>query len=399
MKMSKLVAYMNEQEKKYASLCFSHPLGNKSFLIRAFWSFVLTLLVVNCENSPVPQKESLFKAKIYHEGHINCFKRGTQLPNGKVLFCETSAVVFHNNRVILANDKPIPEDIGSAVFSLPFKDGVPQETMPKYFTAAPFLNARKLEGLTLTPDRRFIIATTAFDRLEEGFPGWDRYNSLLIWPVGDPKSVKIVSPSHRNGIESSRELREKILVALGNKKSSDKPSYFKVEGLAAVPGDKLLLGIRELGENYKSFKYVIKVVTVSYKIQNGEMILEDDFELAYDLEPSSLNLKYPGLNDDVVGLSSLEYDRENICLYLLTSIETESELGGYLWVVSLEDFFAKRDPSLVVNNRGEALKFFHKAEGISVIDENRVIVVYDDDRVVIDREPNQANYSLIEFTK
>ncbi|MFY0991792.1 hypothetical protein [Halomonas sp. C05BenzN] len=51
------------------------------------------------------------------------------------------------------------------------------------------------------------------------------------------------------------------------------------------------------------------------------------------------------------GLSSLEYDPYHARLYLLTSFETELDgvphIGGYLWVMGLEDLPAGRQPTLL----------------------------------------------------
>ncbi|MEC9482936.1 MAG: hypothetical protein UMU75_06350, partial [Halomonas sp.] len=84
------------------------------------------------------------------------------------------------------------------------------------------------------------------------------------------------------------------------------------------------------------------------------------------------------------GLSSLEYAPYNASLYLLTSFETEDvegpHIGGYLWVISLEDFAAGKAPTLVCNEQGGTLEFEHKAEGLAVLDATRLFVAYDNDR-------------------
>ena len=375
-----------------AKIAFSDPIRNKKFLFCIFCLVLVSILLANCQSTGVtPKYESVFQAKLYHEGRITCFKKGVKNSKGKDLYCETSGIVYTNNKLILANDKPIPsEGRGSSVFSLPFKDGIPQDVKPEYFTAPPFLMARKFEDLTLTQDHRYILATTAFDRVKND-SSWDGYNTFLIWSVDEPKSVKVVSPSSRKGIASSLGLRGKFSHALKSKEYPHGPPYFKIEALTTIPGGKILFGIREIGKKYDDFDFVIKIVGVNYTFLNGEMILEDDFLLVYDFDPSMVGLKHR------IGLSSLEYDQFNNRLYILTSVEMGSTLGGYIWVLPLSDFHAKKAPKLVVNDTGEPFHFDHKAEGVSVIDESHVIVIHDDDRFVQERRPNQAIYSLIEI--
>ena len=62
-------------------------------------------------------------------------------------------------------------------------------------------------------------------------------------------------------------------------------------------------------------------------------------------------------------------------------------------------FHGGESPILVKDDKGKPLQFTNKAEGISVIDSGRAIVVNDDDRCTMGRKPHQAIYFLIEFTK
>ncbi|WP_240036475.1 hypothetical protein [Halomonas urmiana] len=140
----------------------------------------------------------------------------------------------------------------------------------------------------------------------------------LIWPLGEPDKVQVVDPDPRDGVEGSLELRGKLSGAIGF-------PYYKIEGLAAIPGERgdglLLFGIREQG---------------------------------------------------------------HARLYLLTSFETEQDgeerIGGYLWELSLEEFRAGETPRLVTTPQGSPLEFEHKAEGLAVLDHDRLFVAYDNDR-------------------
>ncbi len=369
-------------------------------LTGGFSAVLISLLFINCQFAPFPEKKQCtVEASIYHEGLITCFQKDIQNSKGKDLFCETSGSVYVNDKFVLANDKSMPNGIQSSIFSLPSKNGKPLDKEPKYETNSTFLAANKLEDLTLTPDNKYIIATTAFDRERtEKHTDWDKFNTLLIWPVDDPELVKIVSPITRYDVISSWSLKEKISQALKTQEIA--MPYFKIEGIATIPGNKLLFGIRAMGKNYANAVKVMKIVEVGYKISNGELLLDEEFKLIYEFQPSSkLGLKLP------LGISSLEYDEDTDRLYLLTSYEEEKEdekdniLAGYLWVLSLSDLNTNKEPILVLSKTGSPLEFTHKPEGVTGIDGKRVFIIHDDDKVKVkNRKPNQAVYSLLEFT-
>ena len=164
----------------------------------------------------------------------------------------------------------------------------------------------------------------------------------------------------------------------------------------------MLFGIREIGSSYEDFDYVIKIVAASYSIENDELKLADDFKLIYDYNRASeLKLGHS------IALSSLEYDPYGDRLYMLTSFEegdTDKDIGGFLWTLSLEDLKTGKEPTLVFDREVDStpLEFVHKPEGIAVIGSNRVLVIHDDDRVLGDtqfhRQANQAAYNIVEFT-
>jgi hypothetical protein len=183
--------------------------------------------------------------------------------------------------------------------------------------------------------------------------------------------------------------------------------YFKVEGLAAVPGNKLLFGIRELGAKYDDFNYAVKILSVPYTFDQGELIVGETFSLVYDYNP-----RVNPLLNHRVALSSIEYDPYQDRLYLLTSFEegdSDESIGGYLWTLPMTAFNGGCAPKLVMQENATPLIFAHKAEGIAVLDASCVFVIHDDDRVLgrksIDnpetqfhREPHQAAYTIISFT-
>ncbi len=281
---------------------------------------IFAIFIVLFISLPVMGQSQFSYARIVERGVISCFDEGLQTSNGDMLFCETSAVAYVGRDLILANDKPIPGTYRSPVFAIWYRDLYQQlSTVPIWsFNTSVLVNARKYEGLTITPDSNYVVATTAFDRKKEDSTKWDNYNTLMMWPVDNPYAAKIVSPSLSNGIVTSVTLRKKFSNALKTLAFPDGVPYFKIEGLAAVPGNKLLFGIREMGKSYKEFDYVMKIVSVSYKIQDSRMVLGEDFSLTYAHNPADT----PGIKH-TVGISGLEYDKYSNRLYLLTSFESK----------------------------------------------------------------------------
>jgi len=316
-------------------------------------------------------------ATILYEGTIHCFPAGLRDERGKLVNAEVSAVLYDGKRLILASDKPIPGEDRSAVFALPMTSKGPDDSSLEYFTAPLIKQAVKYEDFALTTDARYVLATTGFDRIDDASHDLNAYNHLLIWPLGEPDKVKVVDPDPRDGVEGSLELRNKLNHAIGF-------PYYKIEGLATIPGERgdglLLFGIREQGQAHNDFEYVSRLVGAHYEISDtGNLVLVDEMRDIYTFDPS--------YNESVrfeCGLSSLEYDPYHGRLYLVTSFETEQQgaprIGGYLWVISLEDLRAGRGPTLVTSPEGDAIEFEHKAEGLAVLDHERLFVAYDNDR-------------------
>jgi len=345
--------------------------------------------------------------QVLEDGLVDCFEKGLKTSTGDVVYCEASAVTFDHSHIILASDKAVPGRQRSSVFSFNYPGHGPLTGTPAYLTAKPFHSAVKYEDMSLTPDAEYVIATTGFDRVKTESSAWNGYNTMLLWPVMNPDAVTVVAATTQAGITSSVSLRAQLSRILAN---SDFPSgvpYFKVEGIAAIPGRKLLFGIRETGADYRHFSYTCSIVSVSYSIANGELTLGSDLELIYAFDPSSIPLiRQP------VGLSSIEYDPYHQRLYLLTSFETDNTdegMGGYLWVLPMADLRAGKPPALVLRKPGSPLLFTHKPEGVTVLADNRVLVIHDDDRVLgrkhitnaqtqFRKAANQAAYNLISLT-
>jgi len=308
-------------------------------------------------------------AEIQNTGTVKAYIQAET--SHKIINCEASGVLFFNDSVYVVSDKPAENF--SPVFSLHLKNLKNGENI-NYLRDPLLVNTQKLEDMSITHDKKFMLATASFDRVKTDAT-WDIFNSVLYWKTTENRQVKVLSPSFHENIESSLILREKIIKALDNKDIA----YFKVEGIAALPNNRLLFGIRESGESYKKFDYRITILEVGYYVENDSIKLSDNLTLKYDYKPdSSLQIERP------LGLSSIEYDSFNNRLLILTSYELfdsiDSKAGAYLWTIDLQCFDKNEDLQIVGTKNGEILHFPRKAEGISMIDSNSAIIIFDDDR-------------------
>lgn len=341
------------------------------------------------------------RAHVLERDVFPCFQAGLLDDAGQAVNAEISAVAWDGQRLIMASDKPIPGDQRSAVFALECEEGRPQADTLVYYTAPLIRSALKYEDFALTVAGDHIVATTGFDRFSADDTSTHQYNQLLVWPSGHPESVRIVADTEDDGVDSSVGLRKQLSELLG-------VPYFKIEGLACLPGadggdDLLVFGIREIGQNYADFDYAVCLVGVPYRMDGDDLVLTGDCRVLYDFDPTG----WPGV-DYVVGVSSLEYDPHNHRLFILTSFEVEDDAGnpvngGYLWVLSMTDFHARKNPALVEDDKGAALQFVNKAEGLAVLSTRHVLIAYDPDRHLAlgagheraTREPHEAPYTLL----
>ena len=139
--------------------------------------------------------ESEKNVKIIDKGLIDCFECG--LKNevyNEIIYCETSAVVFYNNQLLFATDKPIHGY--STIFKTDFvSNKIAKKT--EFIINELFPNTNKIEDFTITSDDKLVFATTTFDRYLESKPEWDAYNRLLYWKPGNEDDVDIVSLANR----------------------------------------------------------------------------------------------------------------------------------------------------------------------------------------------------------
>ncbi len=366
---------------------------NKRKLFYIF-SLLIALFSITCkENEGEAIKPD--KAKIVSKGLVDGFAAGLTYSDGNLVYNETSAAVFYNQKMILGSDKTIPNH--SSVFRVSCKTTLLSNDI-EYLDNQEFMNIRKIEDFTTLPESKFVVATSGFDRVGED-ASLDAYNSLLCWKMGSENKVQLVCPTTRNNVTSSVSLREKIAKVLKTTEFPEGVTYFKIEGISAIPENKLLFGIREMGKDFSNFSYAISLVSVSYSLRGDSLFLGEDFSLFYEFSPNSYtNLNLP------LGLSSIEYDSFNKRLLVLTSFELANEnTGAYLWTISLEDLKAKKSLQLVTLSDGNPLKFNHKTEGLAIIDRETIFLIADDDRVIdkdfdgIIRKPHLAAYYFVKF--
>lgn len=309
--------------------------------------------------------------------------------------CEVSAVSRIGSRVMLANDKPLSAADTSPLFSLPFDGRRISDSFAAYHTAPGIEQSRKFEAMTQTIDGRYQIASTAFNRVgNDRDARKDGHSTLLYWPAERPEEAKVVSPSTRQGVTSSRLVHEQLAKVLG-------APFFQVEGLSVAPDNRLLLGIRKLGADRASATDVFKILSAPFVIEDDTLQLTGDFELLFEFVP-----QVPG-SDEVLGLSSIEYDRfGGNTLYALTSFEQGDAIGGYLWAIPLQPILKGEplQPELFVYSSGVPLRFGNKPEGLEVLDASTLLIVHDDDRVQVPTSansrasgPDEFAYSTVTF--
>lgn len=334
-------------------------------------------------------------AIITQEGFLTCFEPGTSL-NGQPVWCEASAVVFDGKNLIFANDKDMPAGQSPVFMKTP--DNLTDSTQsPMYLTRPVFSAGRKYEDFAQTPDHRFVFLTTAFDRVKPNSHDWDGYSTILYWRTGDEQNPYVLAPDDTS--RTSIAYRQRIAQVLANDEFPKELPYFKIEGLAATDR-QLLFGIREEGKAFDNFQYRAKIIGVSYKIEkkgDTERIrLGDDWKIVNDfvIEKADATLPKP------LALSSLEYDPYHNRFWMLTSQEVNGQLDAYLWTTTSDDLYAGKPFTLVRDGQGQPLHVGHKAEDLTPIDDHRLLIISDDDRVRTTvngrtRQLNQAPYTIV----
>lgn len=297
---------------------------------------------------------------------VPCFEPGL-MRGDKPATCELSAVTVLDGAALALNDKPVPGDARSA--ALRFDPDAPA-TAPTHVDGPTFAEFRKYEDAARLPGGEVLI-TTGFDRIRDDGK-WDPYNALFVWRPGAP--LRVISESSRKGVRSSRTLRAALQASLADEEVPDGPAYFKVEGLAVTAEGEVLLGIREAGRTYEDFTFRVTLLAAP----DLDALAAGEISRVWDGDPAPADLTGP------LGLSSLGQDHARGGTWLTTSYElgeTDEDLGGYLWWLSDTARRSGDSAQLVRDGGGEPLHFAHKPEGVTVLDDGRLLIVHDDDRV------------------
>lgn len=275
---------------------------------------------------------------------------------------DLSGITKVGDKLIIVNDRTPNKDVGQAVFTAPTDFGNGATLKP--LESLPNLNVQKLEGVTTTPSGDYVFATTAFDRGDQ-----PDFNVLMGWPANDPAKAQILG-SEDGAAATSGKLRSQLVKTLGT-------PFVKVEGIAASK-DKLFLGVREQGPDFKQAEYVMKIVTVDYSVTGGKFELgKMDPNVWKMAPPNSSDLKAP------LGLSDLAFDAKQDRLLMTTSYEKRGaepeNVAGYLWQLPLANLETGKPANLVAKDSGAPLEFTHKPEGVVSVPGKGVMVLHDDD--------------------
>lgn len=330
-------------------------------------------------------------AVLASEGFITCFEPG--LADGK-LWCEASAVINQQGRIFLANDKDMPSPRSSVFYFPTIGDiiGTAANPRPATYLNVPTLQAaHKFEEFAQSPNRKWTFLTTAFDRIKPDTSEWDGYNTLLAWQPGREGAVQVVGADGTG--KASLSLRKQLQAALGGS------PYFKVEGLAATD-THLYFGVREQGERFDKFDYRISVLSAPYRASRAD---NADETITLGAVTPVRTFKVDDVDPVLpkpLAISSLEYDSVRHCFWLMTSYEQAGQIGAYLWTITEAAMAANGDLQLVRTTGNKPLAFTHKAEDMTFLDANTLLIIHDDDRLKThvgtqDRQPNQAAYSVV----
>ncbi|MDD2775763.1 MAG: hypothetical protein PHU06_07400 [Gallionella sp.] len=350
-----------------------------------------------------------FSANAIDDFYVDVLKSGVIKCSGDVdQKCELSGVVVIKDeqggfihRGIVINDKPPTQKERSSVIDFDIDRSF--SIRPRGCLATPSSKqATKFEDMTLTTDGKYAIATTAFDRPSDG------YNMLVGWVASEPSDSEFEVVLDNANVENKLTIRELLNKAI-NVHFGYEVAYFKVEGLATLPDNRLIFGIREYGESYKSFKYGAILIESKYAEHDGKIFVDSSvpFKVIIDL-----GKEIKSVMGSFVGLSGMDYNAKDQRLYFLTSEEEEKEgkksLNAYLWSIGFDkDAMPDKFSLSLANNLHKAtFRFGHKAEGIAFLDDDTMLVVHDDDSELLaisssqdsaKRRMNESVYTIIKL--
>jgi hypothetical protein len=314
------------------------------------------------------------------EGLIACAPPDARDEDGAPATCELSAAAAGQDGVVVFNDKPGLLPDRTSVFLV---DPTADDPTPRSLADPVLASFRKWEDAEPWANGQ-VLVTTGFDRIRDEDATWDGFNGLVLWRPGD--SPRVIGGSARDGVTSSRALRRRFTAALADDTFPDGPPYFKIEGLAGLPDGRVLFGVREIGRTYQDFDHTMIILAA----RDLESIADSPLERVWTFDPrEDPRIEKP------LGLSGMTWDRQRRGLWLTTSWETGTtaeDLGGHLWWLTAGALDSGGDPHLVTDGDGTPVVFVHKPEAVTVLDDGRLLVVHDDDRVVAGDAAGSARF-------
>lgn len=329
--------------------------------------------------------------KTVRSGHVAGFAEGTGSP-GKPLHFEASSIAKGEDGFYLASDKPIPGH-SSLVYikSSAFTQAKSDASLTTPVDSRVIEASSKIEGLAFGDKHCF--GSTDFEWITDKPAEADTYNNLIVWPTGDISKATLIHESARDGIASSRVLRDSFAAALRSEKYPKGPPYYKAEGLEVV-GDQILFGIREIGTDYEHPEPCFVVLAADIvSAPASPPSIGKSFRKVIDYSPG-----IPGISGLRFGLTSLARHGD---LFLASTVsEDPSQFRSSLWWFT-HDGKQFSEPRLVMGPDSKPLLFNNKIEGVCFSGEHEVILVCDDDRRVVPlpdgatRKPHEAAYFVL----
>ena len=364
--------------------------------------YVLVVLLSGCVAIKEMTPESAVQAEVVQFGLISGVPEGLQNDEGEPINFEASAVINLGDRLLMANDKKVAQTDASSVLSIPVQKKLPARVTAQYETANPLMKASKIEAMAKSPNFDLFFASTAFDRIQSE-PVWDNYNMLFYWEGNQFNQARLLFKTDHQGTISSKNLREALHRVLKSRKYPNGVSYFKVEGLAVLPDNSLIMGIREFGPSYKDFDYTCTLVATKFIKTRDGMTIDPDWRKILEFYPS----RHPSINKDF-GLSSLEYHPESNSLVALTTFEEEGQPHETLvWFIPVQKRITPNTKAILVTDQyGEPLRLPYKGEGCTFLDKQNLLIVFDEDRNLstanvdgapVQRKPHQAFYGQLKL--
>jgi len=377
-------------------------------MLKKISQFLCPILTYILLVQPIQGKDT--NGIVLEAGLINCYPKDALDEVGHPLLGSPSTVVFDGQRLIFGNDKNPEDTFLSPVFTIDFPHlQINLQKSPLHYLTYPlFKNPLKYESATLTLNGKIVIMSGCFGTLQPSVSSQANCyhnHTLISFPVGHPEKVSVVAPfTTPEGTLCSLPVRKTMEKLLCTPAYPTGMPFINVEGLACIPGNRLVFGVRQIGENWSKNTNTILLMAVTYQIINEKVILFNDFEILYQINPHAL-LKTPA----PLGLVALEYDKYNNQLLLLTTYEiddhgTNDKIGTFLWTLSLDDLLAQKPPILVKTPEGKPLFFPHKLEGLTLVEKDTLFLVADDDHIFLHpdntpyRHKNQAVYFIVKLS-